>query len=122
MGSHETSTALLTGLEQVTVKQQARAEECCGFGGTFSIRYPDISEAIVSDKVASLRETGAERVVSADCGCLFNILGRAARLDEIAGASVPTLSLIHIYLAATNRALDEVHDEELGLIEQEAVA
>lgn len=96
MGSHETSAALLDSLAQVTVAQQARAEECCGFGGVFAIRYPDISEAIVSDKVASLRATGAERVVSADCGCLFNILGRSAKLDEIAGCSKPTLPGEHI--------------------------
>lgn len=96
MGSHETSAALLAGLEHVDVVEQARIEECCGFGGTFSIRFPDISEAIVSDKVESLRATGARRVVSADCGCLFNILGRAARLDEIAVSPAPTLSGEHI--------------------------
>lgn len=96
MGSHETSAALLASLDQVEVVQQARVEECCGFGGTFAIRHPDISEAIVSDKVASLKDSGARRVVSADCGCLFNILGRAARLDEIAGASAPTLEGEHI--------------------------
>lgn len=96
MGSHETSSALLRGLSMVSVAQQARSEECCGFGGTFAIRHPDISEAIVSDKVDSLRATGAERVVSADCGCLFNILGRAAKLDEIAGRSEPTLPGEHI--------------------------
>ena len=60
------------------------------------MRFPDISEAIVTDKVDSLRATGAERVVSADCGCLFNILGRAAKLDEIAGRSEPTLPGEHI--------------------------
>ena len=96
MGSHETSAALLASLEHVEVVEQARIEECCGFGGTFAIRHPDISEAIVSDKVASLKESGARRVVSADCGCLFNILGRAARLDEIAGAPTPTLEGEHI--------------------------
>lgn len=96
MGSHETSAALLAGLGRVTVVQQARVEECCGFGGTFAMRHPDISEAIVSDKVASLRESGAERVVSADCGCLFNILGRAAKLDEIAVSPAPTLVGEHI--------------------------
>lgn len=96
MGSHETSAALLDGLANLQVVQQARAEECCGFGGTFAIRYPDISEAIVSDKVDSLRATGAERVVSADCGCLFNILGRAAKLDEIAGRTTPSLPGEHI--------------------------
>ena len=96
MGCHETSEALLAGLKQVKVTEQARIEECCGFGGTFSMRFPHISEAIVTDKVESLCATGAGRVVSADCGCLFNITGRAAKLDEIAGRSEPTLSGEHI--------------------------
>ena len=96
MGSHETSAALLASLAQVNVVQQARIEECCGFGGTFAIRYPEISEAIVSDKVAALLATGAERVVSADCGCLFNITGRAAKLDEIAQLDTPSLAGEHI--------------------------
>ncbi len=96
MGSHETSTTLLNNLAHINVKQQARAEECCGFGGTFSMRHPDISEAIVSDKVESLRATGATSVISADCGCLLNILGRAAKQDEIAGQNKPTLPGEHI--------------------------
>ena len=96
MGSHETGAALLSTLDNVDVVVQDRIEECCGFGGTFAIRYPEISEAIVSDKVASLRATGAERVVSADCGCLFNITGRAAKQDELAGIAPPTLPGEHI--------------------------
>lgn len=96
MGSHESSGALLDGLSQVSVAIQARAEECCGFGGTFAIRHPDISAAIASDKVESLRATGAGRVVSADCGCLFNILGNAAKQDEIAGHREPSLPGEHI--------------------------
>jgi L-lactate dehydrogenase complex protein LldE len=96
MGVHETSAALLERLDQVSVQLPARVEECCGFGGTFAIRFPDISTAIVSDKVAALRATGAERVVSADCGCLLNITGRAARLDEEAGLGSPSLPGEHI--------------------------
>lgn len=96
MGSHETSLALLHGLPGVSVAVQARSEECCGFGGTFAIRHPDISAAIADDKVESLRATGAGRVVSADCGCLFNILGNAAKQDEIAGRNEPTLPGEHI--------------------------
>lgn len=96
MGSHETSTALLGGLSRVSIVEQARIEECCGFGGTFSLRFPDISEAIVTDKVESLRATGTERVISADCGCLFNILGRAAKIDQFAGRAAPTLPGEHI--------------------------
>lgn len=96
MGSHEYSAALLESLSQVTLVEQARVAECCGFGGTFSLRFPDISEAIVTDKVQSLRDSGAERVLSADCGCLFNILGRAAKLDQLAGRAGPTLPGEHI--------------------------
>ena len=96
MGSHETSEALLESLAQVNVVEQARIEECCGFGGTFAIRYPDISEAIVSEKVAALKDTGAERVVSADCGCLFNITGRSAKQDEVAGRTTPSLPGEHL--------------------------
>jgi L-lactate dehydrogenase complex protein LldE len=96
MGSHETSVALLACLSQIKVVEQARIEECCGFGGTFAIRYPEISEAIVSDKVESLLAAGTGRVVSADCGCLSNILGRAAKQDEIAGRASPSLQGEHI--------------------------
>ena len=96
MGSHETSAALLDSLSHVTVVTQAQIEECCGFGGTFAMRYPDISEAIVTDKVAAIRDSGARRVVSADCGCLLNITGRAAKQDELAGVAEPTLPGEHI--------------------------
>jgi L-lactate dehydrogenase complex protein LldE len=96
MGVHETSAALLAGLSEVKVARQARAEECCGFGGTFAMRHPDISAAIASDKVASLKESGAQRVVSADCGCLFNILGRAEKIDQTAGTAQPSLPGEHI--------------------------
>ena len=96
MGSDQTSAALLDGLSRVTVREQARIEECCGFGGTFALLHPEISEAIVSDKVAAIRATGAGCVVSADCGCLLNITGRAARQDEQAGVAAPSLRGEHI--------------------------
>lgn len=96
MGVHDTSAALLDSLGQVEVREQARIEECCGFGGTFALLYPDISEAIVTDKVASIKNTGARHLVSADCGCLLNITGRAAKQDELAGAPSPSLTGEHL--------------------------
>ena len=96
MGVHETSAALLDNLGQVQVLEQARIEECCGFGGTFALLYPDISEAIVTDKVASIKSTGAQCVVSADCGCLLNITGRAAKQDELLGCKAPSLPGEHL--------------------------
>ena len=89
MGVHLTGRQLLGGLDKVKVAQQDHESECCGFGGTFSVKQPEISGAMVEDKVKALKATGAERVVSADCGCLMNILGHAAWKDEQAGLSQP---------------------------------
>jgi L-lactate dehydrogenase complex protein LldE len=55
----------------------------------FSLKQPEISGAMVEDKVKALKATGAERVVSADCGCLMNILGHAAWKDQQAGRKTP---------------------------------
>lgn len=96
MGVHVTSRALLDKLGNVTVAQQDHEAECCGFGGTFSVRHPEISAAMVKDKVTALKATGAREVVSADCGCLMNILGHAAWQDEQEGRSQPTLPGGHI--------------------------
>ncbi len=52
-----------------------REYECCGFGGTFSIKQPEISAAMVADKVEDIRSTGASAILSGDCGCLMNIGG-----------------------------------------------
>jgi L-lactate dehydrogenase complex protein LldE len=57
-----------------------RGERCCGFGGTFSVRYPDVSTAMADDKLASARASGATTLVSADPGCLMQLDGRASRL------------------------------------------
>jgi L-lactate dehydrogenase complex protein LldE len=56
-----------------------RGERCCGFGGAFSVRYPDVSTAMADDKLASSALSGAETVVSADPGCIMQIEGRAQR-------------------------------------------
>jgi len=96
MGVHVTGRQLLDGLGKVRVAQQDHESECCGFGGTFSIKQPEISGAMVEDKVRSLKATGAERVVSADCGCLMNILGHAAWKDKQAGLAQPSLPGEHI--------------------------
>jgi len=69
---------LLAALPGVTRVDHGNESECCGFGGVFSLKHPDISGAMVTDKVDSLVATGAERVVSADLGCLLNIGGAAA--------------------------------------------
>lgn len=69
--------ASVTGLELV---EMADPEVCCGFGGTFCIKYPDISEKMVADKAAEIAATGAEALLAGDLGCLLNIAGKLARL------------------------------------------
>ncbi len=83
-----------SGLRELGVKQQPRAllesvgatvvemkepEICCGFGGTFCVKYPDISIRMVSDKTADIASTGADTVLAGDMGCLLNIAGRLQR-------------------------------------------
>ncbi len=55
------------------------SDRCCGFGGSFSVKYADISEAMVSDKVNNIIASGADTVVGCDMGCLMNIQGMLSR-------------------------------------------
>ena len=55
------------------------AETCCGFGGSFSVKYPHISEGMLADKVANVVASGAETLVACDMGCLMHIDGALRR-------------------------------------------
>ena len=69
--------ASMKGLELVELND---ASACCGFGGTFSVNYGDISNAIVEKKTADILGTGADLLISGDLGCLMNIEGKLSRL------------------------------------------
>lgn len=75
MGVIGDSKSLLRQLKNVKLVELEREHECCGFGGTFSVKRPDVSAVMVADKTADIRQTGASRVISGDCGCLMNITG-----------------------------------------------
>ncbi|WP_145013030.1 (Fe-S)-binding protein [Pseudomonas oryzihabitans] len=75
MQTHLHGRALLGQLEAVERVDHDHESECCGFGGTFSVRMPDISGAMVADKTRALQDSGAAQVLTADCGCLMNING-----------------------------------------------
>jgi L-lactate dehydrogenase complex protein LldE len=70
---------LLAGMPGVTVKEMPDAEICCGFGGTFCVKYPDISTRMVTDKTKSIASTGADTLLAGDMGCLLNMAGRLSR-------------------------------------------
>jgi len=75
MGVADRIQALVAQLDSVEVLTQDRESECCGFGGTFAVKQADVAGAMVKDKTDALRATGAERIISQDCGCLMNIGG-----------------------------------------------
>lgn len=81
MGVHTTSWKLVDSLQNVERVVHERESECCGFGGTFSVKHPSISGAMVTDKVAALKATEAVEIVSADAGCMLNIGGKIAKDD-----------------------------------------
>jgi L-lactate dehydrogenase complex protein LldE len=70
---------LLAGVQGLTVKEMVDADVCCGFGGTFCVKYPDISNAIVGKKAANIAASGADMLVAGDLGCLMNMAGKLQR-------------------------------------------
>jgi L-lactate dehydrogenase complex protein LldE len=73
---------LLAMVPGVQVTEMKDCRNCCGFGGTFSVKYGNISTAIVDDKCGNVRACGAEAVVLGDLGCMLNIEGRLRRLGD----------------------------------------
>tara|TARA_R110002073_G_scaffold67705_2_gene168483 strand:- start:1456 stop:2229 length:774 start_codon:yes stop_codon:yes gene_type:complete len=63
----------------VTIKELEETESCCGFGGTFCVKYPDISAAMAERKVQDVLGTGADTLVMGDLGCMLNIEGKLHR-------------------------------------------
>ena len=76
--------ALLSKVEGVTLVEMARAEQCCGFGGTFAVKFPEISTDIVDRKCADIEATTVDAVVLGDLGCMLNIEGRLRRRGNTA--------------------------------------
>lgn len=73
---------LLAQLPQVELKEMSGAEECCGFGGTFSVKFGEVSAAIAERKCANACATGAAAIVGGDLGCLLNIEGKLRRMGD----------------------------------------
>ena len=70
---------LLDSVAGLRLVEMAEPEVCCGFGGTFCVKYPDISTRMVSDKAADITATGAGLLLAGDMGCLLNMAGRLSR-------------------------------------------
>lgn len=72
---------LLSKVKNLKIKDLENSEECCGFGGGFSVKYPEISEAIMKRKIKNIRKSGADTVIGCDMGCLMHLEGGMRRSD-----------------------------------------
>jgi L-lactate dehydrogenase complex protein LldE len=70
---------LLAAVPGLDLQEMANPDVCCGFGGTFCIKYPGISTRMVSDKIADIAASNASLLLAGDLGCLLNIAGRLSR-------------------------------------------
>ena len=79
LGEKDAPYALLDAVPGLEMVDLPNKQNCCGFGGTFSVKEPEMSEKMVTEKVNSIRSTGADILISADLGCLMNIGGKLNR-------------------------------------------
>jgi L-lactate dehydrogenase complex protein LldE len=96
MGIDHQPRALLAAVQGAQIVELPGAQECCGFGGVFSVEHPEVSGAMLERKIANLEATGAPLVVSCDGGCITNLNGglhrrgkgqRAVHIADILGGS-----------------------------------
>ena len=80
---------LIRMVKGITFKEMTPSDKCCGFGGLFSVKYPEISDALARDKARRIVATGADAVVSSDMGCLMNIEGILHEMN-------PSIQCLHI--------------------------
>ena len=92
LGVREQPRKLLAEVQGLTLAEMNESDACCGFGGTFAIKYANLSEAIVAEKARNILATGADMVVGCDMGCLMNIKGFLNRM----GGGVEVLHLAQV--------------------------
>lgn len=79
LGVREQPRQLLKTVRGLQLVELTDADVCCGFGGTFAVKYPDISNSIVSKKTDQVAVTGADLLLAGDLGCLMNMAGKLSR-------------------------------------------
>jgi L-lactate dehydrogenase complex protein LldE len=79
MGVKPEPRELLAGVEGLSLHELKEQQVCCGFGGLFSVKYPEISERMADDKIADAKGTGADTLTGGDLGCLLHLAGRMER-------------------------------------------
>jgi L-lactate dehydrogenase complex protein LldE len=98
LGVRAQPRALLSTVEGLKLKELKEADVCCGFGGTFCVKYPDISNGIVEKKTERIEETGAGTLLAGDLGCLMNMAGKLKR----EGSTVETRHVAEVLAGMTD--------------------
>ncbi len=88
----EEPRALIENVRGVELQEMPKSDACCGFGGLFSVKFPEVSTAILDDKLANIEQSGASTVVANDCGCLMHMRGAMRR----SGSSVRTRHIVEV--------------------------
>jgi L-lactate dehydrogenase complex protein LldE len=79
LGVREQPRKLLATVEGLRIVEMEERDVCCGFGGTFAVKYGELSGAIVGKKAANIAATGADTLIAGDLGCLMNMVGKLQR-------------------------------------------
>jgi len=79
LGVKQQPRRLLGSVQGLTLREMSTPEVCCGFGGTFCVKYPEISNAMVGEKSADIAASGAGTLLAGDLGCLMNMAGKLQR-------------------------------------------
>lgn len=109
MGIEAQPRQLLASIPGVEIKEMEEHDVCCGFGGTFCVKYPDISNKIVSSKAGHIAATGAGTLLAGDLGCLMNMAGKLQRL----GTAVEVRHVAEVLADMTDQpAIGESVDEQ----------
>jgi L-lactate dehydrogenase complex protein LldE len=82
LGVRDQPRRLLASVAGLRLRELPGTEVCCGFGGTFCVKYPEISDQMVDDKAADIAAAGAAAVLAGDLGCLLNIAGKLSRRGQ----------------------------------------
>jgi L-lactate dehydrogenase complex protein LldE len=82
LGVKDQPRRLLDSVQGLSLKEMKTPEVCCGFGGTFCVKYPEISNAMVGEKSADIAQSGADTLLAGDLGCLMNMAGKLQRLGS----------------------------------------
>ncbi len=82
LGIKEQPRALLANIKSLSLSELSNAEACCGFGGTFCVKHPEISCRLADDKIAALENTDAKMLLGGDWGCLMHLQGRLDNMGK----------------------------------------